>query len=232
MDLTTILQVAISLIFVWLILSIAVMYLQDWLGTQLRWRSQMLETFIGNMLTDPALADQFYSHPLIKSLHSGEEGNRRPSKISSQMFTMTLFDLVINAGKKPSILHQEVYKLRSTIDQLQKNDKARADAQFELVLLAARKALNTQAGKKRSIMPWRASSWSWTTWRRSTPCSRLLSSKHSAMSKSPHRISTVSCKLSVMPVNSRPATALPILLQRQWINCAMDWLSWQSPIRS
>jgi hypothetical protein len=148
MTLQTILEIAVGLFFTWLMLSIAAMYIQEWFGTQLRWRSNMLEAYISNMLTDPALADQFYDHPLIKSLHTGEgDDMRRPAYIPARMFTMTLFDIVINAGKKTSILQQEVFKLRSTMDKLKKDEKARANAQFKLVLAAARKALNTKTGE-------------------------------------------------------------------------------------
>jgi|GEM_PF-809760 len=149
MSLLTILEIFISLIFAWLVLSIAVMYIQEWLGARLRWRSNMLEKHIRNFLADPALADQFYEHPLIKSLHTGDnEANlRRPSYIPSRMFSLALFDILVNAGKRPSILQQEIQKLRSSIEKLKKDEKARAEAQFRLVLAAARKAVNTRAGE-------------------------------------------------------------------------------------
>lgn len=148
MSLLTIFEIFISLIFAWLVLSIGVMYVQEWLGARLRWRSKMLEAHIRNFLSDPALADQFYEHPLIKSLHTGEdEANlRRPSYIPARMFSLALFDILVNAGKKPSILQQEIHKLRSSIEKLKKDEKVRAEAQFRLVLAAARKAVNTQAG--------------------------------------------------------------------------------------
>jgi hypothetical protein len=149
MSLLTILEIFISLIFAWLVLSIGVMYIQEWVGARLRWRSKMLEAHIRNFLSDPALADQFYEHPLIKSLHTGDdEANlRRPSYIPPRMFSLALFDILINAGKKPSILQQEIQTLRSEIARLKKDEKARAEAQFRLVLAAARKAVNTEAGE-------------------------------------------------------------------------------------
>jgi len=148
MSLQTIVEIAVSLVFAWLVLSIAAMYIQEWLGAQLKWRASMLESYISNMLADPALAEQFYDHPLIKSLHTGgSQDMRRPSYIPARMFTMALFDIVIHAGKPTSVLQQEIHKLRTTIDKLKKDDKARAEAQFELVLAAARKALNTQTGE-------------------------------------------------------------------------------------
>lgn len=149
MSLLTILEIFISIIFAWLVLSIGVMCVQEWLGARLRWRSKMLEAHLRNFLADPALADQFYEHPLIKSLHTGDdEANlRRPSYIPPRMFSLALFDILVNAGKKPSILQQEIQTLRSDIARLKKDEKARAEAQFRVVLATARKALNTRAGE-------------------------------------------------------------------------------------
>ncbi len=149
MSLLTILEIFISLIFAWLVLSIGVMYIQEWIGARLRLRSKMLEAHIRNFLADPALADLFYEHPLIKSLHTGDdEANlRRPSYIPARMFSLALFDILVNAGKKQSILQREIQTLRAHIAELKKDEKARAEAQFRAVLAATRKALNTRAGE-------------------------------------------------------------------------------------
>ena len=149
MSLLTILEIFISLIFAWLVLSIGVMYIQEWIGARLRLRSKMLEAHIRNFLADPALADLFYEHPLIKSLHTGDdEANlRRPSYIPARMFSLALFDILVNAGKKQSILQREIQTLRSNIAELKKDEKARAEAQFRVVLKAAREALNTRGGE-------------------------------------------------------------------------------------
>ncbi len=149
MSLLNLLEIFIGLVFAWLVLSIGVMYIQEWLSARLRWRSDMLEKHIRNFLVDPALSEQFYEHPLIKSLYTGgsEQTLRKPSYIPARMFVLALFDLLINAGKKPSILQQEIQRLRANIERLKKDEKARAEAQFRLVLAATRKALNTQAGE-------------------------------------------------------------------------------------
>lgn len=149
MSILTILEIFISLIFAWLVLSIGVLYIQEWIGARLRWRSKMLETHIRNFLADPALADQFYEHPLIQSLHTGDdEANlRRPSYIPPRMFSLALFDILVNAGKKPSIIQQEIHTLRTSIEKLKKDEKSRAEAQFRVVLAAARKAVNTRTGE-------------------------------------------------------------------------------------
>ena len=141
MSLETIIQVGVGLILAWLLLSMIVMYVQEWIVSRISLRSKMLESTVYNMLTDPAIADQFYDHPLIQGLFSGENGEHKPSYIPSQQFVLALFDIVMNAGKESSLLQQEIYKLRSQIDLLKKDDKTRADAQYQLALLAVRKAL-------------------------------------------------------------------------------------------
>lgn len=149
MSLLTILEIFISLVFAWLVLSIGVMYIQEWIGARLRWRSRMLEKHIRNFLADPALAEQFYEHPLIQSLHTGDDqaNLRRPSYIPARMFSLALFDILMHAGKKTSILQREIQKLRPVIEKLKKDEKSRAEAQFRLALAAARKAINTPAGE-------------------------------------------------------------------------------------
>lgn len=147
MSLQTIIQVGVGLIFGWLLLSMIVMYVQEWIMTRLCWRSKMLETTLYNILTDPAIASQFYDHPLIQGLHTGEDGTSKPSYIPSQQFVLALFDIVMNAGKEGSLLQQEIYKMHSEIGWLKKDEKARAEAQYQFALLAARKALSTDIGE-------------------------------------------------------------------------------------
>ena len=46
MELSTVLSVAIGLIFVWLVLSLAVMNIEEWIVSKLNWRSKMLESLL------------------------------------------------------------------------------------------------------------------------------------------------------------------------------------------
>ncbi len=146
MSLEAIIDVGIGLLIAWLVLSLAAMYIQEWVATRLSLRSKMLETAIYNMLTDPSIASQFYDHPLIQGLFNGENGKTKPSYIPAQQFVLALFDIVMNAGMESSLIQQEIYKLHCEIDWLKKDEKARAEAQYQFALLAARKALTTEAG--------------------------------------------------------------------------------------
>ncbi|KAF0108861.1 MAG: hypothetical protein FD146_747 [Anaerolineaceae bacterium] len=81
MYLQEILEVAIGLVFMWLIISVAAMSIQEWIANLLQWRSNDMEIVIRRMLTgenvraNKAVEDAFqnlgdllYEHPLIKTL--------------------------------------------------------------------------------------------------------------------------------------------------------------------
>jgi hypothetical protein len=102
MYLQEILEVAIGLVFVWLVLSVATMSLQEWLGNILNTRAKQLEKAIAQMLSNPNTTSQFYAHPLIANLYktpkkSGQKA-RLPSYIPSNKFGATLFSMVVQAG--------------------------------------------------------------------------------------------------------------------------------------
>ena len=147
MSLATIIQVGVGLVLAWFLLSMIVMYIQEWIVSRQGLRSKMLETTIYNLLTDHTIAAQFYDHPLIRGLSSGENGKNMPSYIPAKQFALTLFDIVRNAGTEASLIQQQIYKLRGDIDRLSTDEKARAEAQYKIALIAARQALVTDAGE-------------------------------------------------------------------------------------
>jgi hypothetical protein len=102
MYLQEILEVAIGLVFVWLVVSIATMSLQEWLGNIINLRARDLEKVIIQMLSNKELARRFYEYPLIANLYnwskrSGRKGHL-PSYIPSAKFGATVFDLIVQAG--------------------------------------------------------------------------------------------------------------------------------------
>jgi hypothetical protein len=68
MILTSILAVAIGLLFLWVVLSFATIQIQEWINTRLGKRAEMVETAILEMLANPNLKAQFYDHPVIRDL--------------------------------------------------------------------------------------------------------------------------------------------------------------------
>lgn len=122
MNITVVLEVAIGVMFVWILLAVITSAVQEWISQLFKWKADMLAEAIGNILADGKLADEFYSHPLIKSLHS-KGGKRKPSQIPSKQFASVVFDLLIKAGTgdSPANKAKPVFKkLRESIDTLKK----------------------------------------------------------------------------------------------------------------
>src|SRR5262245_21626334 len=119
-----ILDIAIGLIFVYLLLSLICTAASELLAGLLARRSRNLFTGIRGLLEDEAvklenpkvpgdpkgkgLLDLFYAHPLIKALHGRRmwgEGRVKPSYIPSRTFALALLDIIkpANPDKEKSI---------------------------------------------------------------------------------------------------------------------------------
>jgi hypothetical protein len=146
MSILAILEVALGLIFAWLVISLAVMYIQEFVVGKLGWRSDMLESYIGNLVTDPSVAKQLYDHPLIQGLHSGFAGEGKPAYIPSGQFAMALLDIIRNAPKEASLIQKTLFELQADIDKLSKNKKALAQKQLDITLTLTRKAIASEGG--------------------------------------------------------------------------------------
>jgi hypothetical protein len=133
-------EVAIGLIFAWLMLSIAVMQVQEIIARITEKRATDMEKAIGVMLqnsADPTLKDQFYNHPLIQSMKGDANGqwdkfvrfilslirrdapNKNPSYIPAGTFATVLFDIVKKAGTDQSPIQKTLKDLKSGIDNLE-----------------------------------------------------------------------------------------------------------------
>ena len=102
MYLQEILEVAIGLVFMWLVISVAAMTLQEWVGNALKWRANALEENIREMLNSGELTRQLYNHPLIASLyHPSKKAGKKarfPAYIPAEKFSAALFELIVDAG--------------------------------------------------------------------------------------------------------------------------------------
>lgn len=120
MNLTTIIQVAIGMMFIWVLLAMITSAISDWISQIFKWRANLLEESIRNILVDDKLAEQFYTHPLIKALHSAG-GKRKPAEIPNRQFASVVFDMLMKAGTKESVVHKhkDIYdNLRASVEQL------------------------------------------------------------------------------------------------------------------
>ncbi|HSB02809.1 MAG TPA: hypothetical protein VLE49_19325 [Anaerolineales bacterium] len=169
MDLGAIIEVAVGLIFVWIVLSMTTIQIQEWITTRLDKRARDMEDAIHEMLANPNLKAQFYDHPIIRGLTAKKrkepsripawfykypilrgftkEKRKLPSYIPSQQFALSLFDIALTAGTESSLIQQGILKIR---DDLQNDRKLTVNEAVieELNLLAefARSAAATEAG--------------------------------------------------------------------------------------
>ncbi len=96
MNLDAMLEVAIGVVAAWLMLSVAVSQIQEWISSWLDWRGNDLKKIIGNMLGDPQLLQDFFKHPYIQSMvEPGKD--RGPSYIQDSTFSRVMMDLIVNA---------------------------------------------------------------------------------------------------------------------------------------
>lgn len=169
MDLGAIVEVAIGIIFVWIVLSLTTIQIQEWISTQLDKRARDMEEAIHEMLANPNLKAQFYDHPVIRGLTAKKrkepsitppwyyrypvvrgftkEKRKLPSYIPSQQFALALFDIAMTAGTESSLIQQGILRVRDDLEK-DRNITPNDAVIVELNLLAelARSAAATEAG--------------------------------------------------------------------------------------
>lgn len=127
-----ILDIAIGLIFIYLILALTCTAVNELIASMLDRRTNNLFEGLKNLLSDSTwkpsspgdaagtdLVGAFYSHPLIKSL---EENGKKPSYIPSRTFALTLLDLIAPADPAKS---KTVADVRSALENLPKTSPIR-----------------------------------------------------------------------------------------------------------
>jgi hypothetical protein len=115
---SAILEVAIGMVFVYLLLSLICSALNEFIEARVKNRAKGLEKGITNLLGDPALIAKFYEHPLIQALYSRGD---RPSYIPAGTFSLTLWNLATYAeeGKDAAVaVTRNLKEIRRTVAQL------------------------------------------------------------------------------------------------------------------
>src|SRR5512132_2778688 len=97
------LELAISMVFVYLLLSLLCTAINEWIAGLLALRSKTKEQGIRNLVNDGSgtgFAKALYDHPLIKGLC--EQGHK-PSYIPSRIFALALLDMIapVNVAVSP-----------------------------------------------------------------------------------------------------------------------------------
>jgi len=147
MSITILLNVLLGLFLSWSLLSLSSMQIQEWIATRVKWRSRMLEGTLEKMLTDITLVDQFYNHPLIRSLYTGKNNDNKPSYIPASQFSQAMIDILSATGTEASLIQQQLYKLYSETRRLPKKKRIDARSRIGLMLGMIRKALVSEAGE-------------------------------------------------------------------------------------
>jgi hypothetical protein len=169
MNLGAVVEVAIGLIFVWIVLSLATIQIQESINVRLDKRARDMEDAIHEMLANPNLKAQLYDHPIIRGLTAKKrkepsriptwlyrypilrgftkEIRKLPSYIPSQQFSLALFEITMTAGTESSLIQQGLLKIR---DDLQYNQKMTPQeaviTELNLLIEFARSAAATEAG--------------------------------------------------------------------------------------
>lgn len=169
MNFGPIIEVAIGIIFVWIVLSLTTIQIQEWVTTRLDKRAKDLEDAIEEMLANENLKSQFYDHPIIRGLTAKKrkqpsktaawfynlplvrgftkEKRKIPSYIPKQQFALALFDIVLTAGTESSLLQQGLLKIRNDLQRDQKMPPQDAViVELNLLIEFARSAASTEAG--------------------------------------------------------------------------------------
>lgn len=116
--LTPALQFAISLIFVYLLLSALSSAIQEIVANLAKWRANTLEAGIENLLHDPNLTKKIYDHELLRGiwrpswLFKKVETMHKPAYISSTLFAQVLQDVRTTPG---TTLAPETQKLLAAV---------------------------------------------------------------------------------------------------------------------
>jgi hypothetical protein len=106
--LTPALQFAVSLVFVYLLLSALSSAIQEIVANLAKWRANTLEVGIESLLQDASLKNAIYQHPLLRGvwrpnwLFKVASKVHKPAYISSNMFAQVLQDLRTIPGSIPA----------------------------------------------------------------------------------------------------------------------------------
>ncbi|HVF66973.1 MAG TPA: hypothetical protein VM914_04895 [Pyrinomonadaceae bacterium] len=135
---STMIEVAIGIVFVYLLVSLLCSALNELIEALLKYRATYLKRGIRQLLGNKALAEQFFNHALVKPL------GKRPSYISARTFSLALWNIATTeaakaqkaAGEGRQIVEgvtQDVNSIRQLLSSL--NDPTFEDLKVSLLTL-------------------------------------------------------------------------------------------------
>lgn len=99
---STIIDVAIGLIFIFFLLSVIASHINELISGWMNWRAKDLEQGVRHLLCDPDLANKVWNHPLVRGV-SGKAG-LAPAYIPSNTFALAVFDALLPGGNDATAL--------------------------------------------------------------------------------------------------------------------------------
>ncbi len=133
MYLEELIEVTIGLILVYIVMSLTVLQIQEWIAGMLDKRAKFLEYILRKMLTEAgqstkpvnnaavppvqetrglSIVARLYNHPLIRSL---SQDGKRPSYIPADKFALALFDAILTAGTDSSTIQKTLIELKTSL---------------------------------------------------------------------------------------------------------------------
>jgi len=109
---STILDVAIGMVFVYSVFSMVATKINDIVASWLKWRAKSLQDGIRTLLADPELANKVWNHSLVQGLVG--KNRKVPSYIPPNTLALALFDAIAPAGGESSGLdkvHSKVMEM-------------------------------------------------------------------------------------------------------------------------
>ena len=136
---STILDVAIGLVFIYCLYSLLATTIKEIIASVLNLRANKLERAIERMLVDPHLSDilfnRFYEHPMIKYMNDGGWHNKKPSYISSAAFSKALVDILVDTPETQTISTNAISDGLKTLTSIANNQTAQVQSSDTIRLL-------------------------------------------------------------------------------------------------
>jgi hypothetical protein len=118
---STLLEVGIGMIFVYLLLSLLCSALNELIESFIKFRARYLEKGIVKLLNDKDLAAEFFDHPLVKPLGD------KPSYIPARTFSLALWNIASTKAAQGQAaaagVSQDLAAIRATVAGMQEDDK-------------------------------------------------------------------------------------------------------------
>ena len=111
-----VIDVAIGMVFVYLLLSLVCSAANELIETVMKNRAAKLEEGIRSLLNDDGLANQLYNHTLVSGLYTKTKG--KPSYIPSRTFALALLNIVAPDVTSTGAGSNPVQAVRDTISNL------------------------------------------------------------------------------------------------------------------